>query len=580
MRGTSHTTQMEIKTPQTASRLRPPTSEMHPSKAHASTAKKPDSALKLGFSDFNSQIETPTKSTVKNGPLSSNPPKVGGTVMSSPTFNFSWNRPDSELGPEAQKIMESVRGEAERIKVQMKREEEQQKQRDQEAEQMFGVGNRKIAGARARGGRFSDVHKRQFGKMESIANHPSTWKNKFANNTSTLKRTTSKAGFDEEPERYTNFSRPTSSGRIENTSPGKRMRKTANDDVSSARPVSRDDAPGSDIPTPGAAGPKLPSVVTTPTKASLARSASVKNFSASKLPTLPRSKSMKTLSSPLKKPAEHPNERPAETKKFLSGLPRFGGIKSILHKPQPKYSDDPEKIAAGTHLQSPTSVSDLGKDFPKVPQHVPGLAGPSSPYKRVNFSASTKTVESLADFSPSPSKIPSLSGVRPRDTGVKDSSSINYPSLPSSSSESTAGNAKPGEFTFRTSHPGEPVSFPSPTSGLNPTRTIRTVRPSGIATPLAPFENMPTLPHGMNNKKRRRTEAEDDDMLENIEPGDSGIADGDEGPQKKKAKSGMAPPGKANASPSKIGKPVGGAKGKSFLSRARLSALARPKDRR
>ena len=584
-----HATPIEVKTPQTTSRLRPPTSEMHPSKAHASTAKKPNSALKLGFSDFNSELETPTKSTSKRGPLTSNPPMVGGTV-SSPTFNFAFNRPDSELGPEAQRIMESVRGEAERIKSQMKKEEEQQKERDKEAEHMFGVGNRKIAGARARGGRFSDVHKRQFGKMDSIADHPSAWKNKFTSggNPSTLKRTTSKAGFDEEPERYTNFSRPTSSGRIENSAPGKRMRKTANDDVSSARPISRDDAPGSSIPTPSSTGPKLPSVMTTPTKASLARATSVKNLSASKLPTLPRSKSMKTLSSPLKGLAQYPDGRPSETKKFLSSLPRFGSsIKSILHKPHPKYSNDPEKIAAGTHIQSPSGIDENAKEkdfpFPDAPHHVPATTAPSSPYKRVNFSASTKTVESLADdFPPSPSKIPSLSRARTGNMEVSSSASIDYPSLPLSSSKSTADDAKPGDFTFRTSHPGEPVSFTSPTSGLNQTRTIRAVRPSGIATPLAPFENMPTVPHGINNKKRRRTEAEDDDMLENIEPGgDDGNGIEEEGPQKKKVKSKTMPPPKVNASPSKIGKPVAAAaKGKGFLSRARLSALARPKERR
>ena len=584
MRSAFHNIGMDVKTPETVSRLRPPTSEMHPSKAHASTAKKPDSALKLGFSDFNTQIETPTKSTAKLGSLSSNPPTAQGTAMSSPTFKFSWNQAESELGPEAQRIMESVRIEAERIKSEMKKEEEQQKLRDKEAEEMFDVDRRKIASARSRKGRFSDVHRKQFGKMDSIADHPSAWKSKFTKGAPTLKRTMSKTGFDEEPEAigYTNFSRPTSSGRIENTAAGKRMRKTSKDDVSSARPVSRDDAPSSSIPTPSAAGPKLPSAVTTPTKASLARATSVKNLSTSKLPTLPRSKSMKTLSSPVKNFDGHLPNRPSESKGFLSNLPRFNSIKSILHKPQPKYSDDPEKIAAGTHLQSPSGVKNLSNDysFPKAPQHLPGLDAPNSPSKRVNFSASTKSADGFADLPPSPSKIPVVSKARSEETSLMDFPSINYPSLPGSSTVSSASDAKPGEFTFRSSHPGEHVSFPSPSSGLNYTRTIRPVRPSGIATPLAPFENMPTVPHGMNNKKRRRTEAEDDDMLENLEPGDYGIEDGDEGPQKKRARSTLTSPVKANASLSKIGKPIGATKGKGFLSRARLSALARPKERR
>ena len=587
MGGALRITGMDVKTPETVSRLRPPTSEMHPKKAHVSTAKKPDSALKLGFSDFNTEIETPTKSTAKAGPSSSNPIPVQGTGLSSPTFNFSWNRPESQLGPEAQRIMASVRIEAERIKSQMKKEEEQQKLRDKEAEEMFGVGNRKIASAKPRNGRFSDAHRKQFGKMNSIADHPSAWKSKFTKAPPTLKRTTSTAGFDEEQEAigYTNFSRPTSSGRIENTAPGKRMKKTSEDDVSSRRPVSRDDAPPSSIPTPSAAGLKLPSAVTTPTKASLARATSVKNMSTSKLPTLPRSKSTKTLSSPVKKPEGPEGHLPdsrSETKRFLSGLPRFNGIKSILHKPQPKYSDDPEKIAAGTHLQSPLGVHTNGQDvaFPEAPRHVPGSEAPSSPSKRVNFSASTKSSDSFADPPASPSKIPTALNLHAEKSSTMGSPSIEYPSLPGPSSKPTAGNAKPGEFTFRTSHPGEPVSFPPPTSGLDITRTIRPVRPSGIATPLAPFENMPTVPHGMNNKKRRRIEAEDDEMLENIEPGSLRIEDGAEGPQKKKVRSALTSPVKANASPSKIGKFVGGAKGKAFLSRARLSALARPKERR
>ena len=565
-----------IKTPPTAGRIEPALEEMHPSKVHQSTAKKLDPGLRFGFIGAEDRTTTPTKSIVNtvqsNTPLKAQTPLPN--TMSSPGFDFKWNRPGTDLSLEAQKIMESVREEATRIRLQMQAERDEQARRDGEAEELFGVGGRKIAKAKRKGGRYSDVHMQEFRKMDSIADHVSSWKNKFQPNTTSLKRTKSKAGFDEadQPELRANLNKSPvkqhDSDRLENTSPGKRFKQHYGDDTSCARPVSRDsqsEAPGK-IGTPGTTRFGLPAVMTTPTKASLARAASVKNLQASKIPALNRSKSTKELAKPATATIE-------ERSKQIPKLSRIGSMKSILQRPHHKYSDDPAKVANGTHLPLSPNKPQLDKALPSIPG-TPSQGLQRSPtLKRVNFTPTTKATHDLAAASPSPSKIPSLHLPHFPTSPSKPLSSISYPSL---SPPNGPISPNPTSFSFRAS---KTQIFGPATNGLT-SPTIRAVRPSGVATPLSAFENVPAIPHGMPNKKRHR-EASDDET-EDVENRAPGCGDRvDEGPRCKRVKgSAKVGDGGGAVEKRKTGAKGGREKGKGLLSLSRLNVLARPKERR
>ena len=579
-----------IKTPETTSRNGPSQEEMHPSKVHQSTAKKPESVLHLGLTNTNTIKPTPTKATGKVIDTAT-PSKI--KPPSSPNFDFKWTRPDTVLSPEAQKIMESVREQAAKIKMKMQAEREEQARRDGEAEDLFGVGGRKIAKPKGKAGRYSDVHKEEFKKMDSIAGHVSAWKNKFQAGSASLKRSKSKAGFDDF---QAEVAQSAGSGRLENASPGKRMRRDYQDDKSFARPVSRDGQPDtsnklnttslvrskSTIPMSSA----LPSAATTPTKSSLARAASIKQLQTTKIPTLGRSKSVKDLTSPSGSKIEGSN-------KYMTSL------KSILHKPQHKYSNDPIKVAEGTHLPIPTSPVHLNKELPRLPATL-GHALPTFPsMKRVAFTPTSKSTYELAAASPSPSKIPTSHSQR-RMTGLPAATSpckvtypqpVSYPTLVHPAGPLNSNPIKPGDFTFRSN---KSITVGPATSGLSSPSTIRQVRPSGIPTTLAgvlpAFESVPAVPaveHGLSSKKRRRADSdEEDDGKENV----IACAQGGDGRVAKKFKRSAVDNGKITTETSMAGKRLEKAKatakpgekikGKGILSLSRLNRLARPKERR
>ncbi|KAI4120695.1 MAG: hypothetical protein LQ347_007049, partial [Umbilicaria vellea] len=373
---TFHTTSPAVRTPQTASRIYPNLEEMHPSKVQQSTAKKPDSCLRNGFAGPKLNTPLPTKVAAITASHDT-PTKSKGSLpshMSSPGFDFKFLRPDSDLSVEAQKIMDSVREEAARIKAQMIAERDAQARKDGETENWYGAGGRKIAKPKGKAGRYSDVHMEDFKKMDSIAGHVSTWKTRLQpNKTGTLKRSKSKAGLDE-PEKQPPKARfmkamPGSfpGDRLENDAPGKRVKQNYQDDTSAARPVSRDSQPDPISKQTTSFLPRsksgLPTAVTTPTKSSLARTTSVKSFKSSMIPSLSRSPSTKTLGSPAVPKTEGSN-------KYLSSLAKLGSMsnmKSILHRPPPKFSDDPIKVAAGTHLPASPGKINLDKELPNLP---------------------------------------------------------------------------------------------------------------------------------------------------------------------------------------------------------------------
>ena len=541
---------------------------------------------------------SPSKPTLT--PLSQQTPsKSKGSVpdkMTSPTFDFSFERPESDLSVEAQKIMDSVREEAAKIKAQMVEERSKQEHKDGEADQLYGVGGRRIAKPKGKSGRYSDVHKQEFNKMDSITGHASVWKAKVEPNAS-LKRSPSKAGLDEplgklpRSKSFKTFGQYASSDRLDNTSPGKRAKQSRHDDTSSGRPVSRDtDSERESLHmTSAKKQPQsgLPSAVTTPTKASLARSVSVKTMKTSMIP-LSRSASTKTLGSPVAPKTEGSN-------KYLSSLSRFGSMKSILHRSQPKYSNDPTKVAAGTHLPLPLGKMDLEKDLPSLPG-TPSVGLHRSPtMKRVVFTPSTKSQHDLAANSPSLSKIPiphPNQQSQPSDETSKSSDPISYPDIGNSPNITTRTKipkaSTPGDFTFRSEktmdfHTASPTTFTSPGS------TIRHVRPSGISTPLPAFKSLPSIPHGMSNKKRRRAESDTEaEEEENLDPMAVDESDDDQPKAKKQRmntsqdKAANDPsPLKRRAAGSRIPK-LGGAKekGRMGISLGRLNMLARPKERR
>ncbi|KAL9007748.1 MAG: hypothetical protein Q9173_007049 [Seirophora scorigena] len=506
--------------------------EMHPCKAHQSTLKEPVAMA--------APLTAPAAKVASNFPEST-PSKGRGSLpahMSSPGFDFSFTRPESDLSEEAQKIMESVREEAARIKAQMQAEREKQVEKDGDAKVMPGMEGRKIATPRS--GRYSDTHKQQFKKMDSIANHVSTWKTKIQSSvtapttSSSLKRSNSKAGF-EKSESCAPSSLPRSKSfkvlpapKEPSATPGKRVKRSHDDDASKTRPLPPDRNDEEEASAAKAHPGGLPSAVSTPTKASLARSASVKAIKTTMIPSLSRSASTKTLGTP----------QTEGSKKYMSRIAKFSPVKSILHRSQPKFSEDPLKVAAGTHLPLPSKPLALDKELPALPA-TPSKSLHRSPSvkKHVNFSPSTKPISDVTPAaSPSPSKIPrsdSMKVLNSPNITHRNTSKIPAAAAPPAPGNNSNNNNTAGDFTFSSS---KTIAFGPPTSGLTTKRpsTIRPVRPSGFPTPLAEtaFENHKAeggIVHGIENKKRKHGGGghEGSDQ-ENIDPLDEG-----ESPSKK-----------------------------------------------
>ena len=581
---------------------------MHPSKVHQSTTKQPDSGLRFGFGGFDVRNTAPLTHSGIQATAQNTPTKTKGGLpiyMSSPTFDFSFHRPEADLSEETNKIMESVREEAARIKAALLEERNKQDQKDSETSQLFGFGGRKLVKSKGKSGRYSDVHKQEFKKMDSIANHASVWKNKLQANTTSLKRSPSKAGLDapqailSRTKSFKSIRAEELGSRLENASPGKRIKQSHDDDASTARPVSRDTHSEMEgimsSPTTARPHPDLPSAITTPTKSSLARAASVKAFQTSMIPSLSRSASTKTLASPVAPKTEGSH-------KYLSSLSKFGGMKSILHRHQPKFSDDPLKVAAGTHLPVPQQKKDVNKDLPSLPGTPSQSLVRSPSMKRIGLTPSVNSKYGLGS-SPSPSKTPSLPPQLQMNPEPREPSKpISYPSLANSPnittrtkiSKSPAPTSTPGDFTFTS---GKPINFGLATSGLKsptPSTTIRQVRPSGFPTPLpsAVFDEMPAIAHGIGNKKRHRVDS--DEEIENKEPNTtlSDTEDVGRSPTKKQkitAGSGEKGNGKVSGNVggkmtgsrlSKAGPAAGGKERRGALSLSRLNMLARPKERK
>ncbi|KAI7385156.1 hypothetical protein KC328_g10462 [Hortaea werneckii] len=306
--------------------IQPSDQEMHPQRLHQTTAKPLDEARHLGFTQM-PQTEpagkkghmataqaTPSRST-RPGKAPPNPAEDA----KSPTYQFTFRREHSlELSPDAKRLMLEKREEAQRIREQMVRSGEGSNANTMNADDM--VAGRKLAKPK---GRFSEIHGKAFDKMASIAGHKSAFRSK-ENGTDagmktpqqgkertgvsvveaaqkSLKRSPSKAQLDEPAEKKSLTTSPSKSNmstglpRAKQThtlpaapeagpaspSPVKRQRRAEDDNVSSARPSSRDTP---STPQQQSVKKSVPSAIsypnlsalTTPTQSSLARAASTK----------------------------------------------------------------------------------------------------------------------------------------------------------------------------------------------------------------------------------------------------------------------------------------------------------------
>ncbi len=488
-------------TPATATSVKLPISEMHPSKVHPTMA-PPSSGLRLGFIDIRPDDKAKDQ---PSGVTQSTPSK---TPLHTSSFSFQFDR-ERDLGPEAREMMEHLRGETARIKAELasKREEE----RAEEAE----LQGRRIAQAKGKAGRYSAVHMAEFKKMDSIENHPSAFRanlERFTPLKAGIKRSQSRADLDEpDSARSSKIAFVCSTSKVatkqgdERESGIKRLRQRLEDDSSTTRPISRD---GSAIPRPKSSGndsvhrgiPRSQTYgnIMTPSKASLVRVHSVKSPTIALVKSPSRSGLTTETGTPDGSPARRSRLRVdvsgimrSSSKKGFGGLTksstmsnlldspsapthvqtpgRFGKVKSILKRQfsGSKTKNDAHATPSPTKTPGPPT---LEKELPPVPLTTPGR----KLVKRVDFTPGTKPVAPVLD-SPSPIKsgIPRSKTLTKLPTSYGKSSStitntqknegeVSYPDLsaytkslgekPEEPQPKPLPPSVPGAFTFRSDH--------------------------------------------------------------------------------------------------------------------------------
>jgi hypothetical protein len=583
---------------------------MHPHHHQKSTSKEYDEARWLGF--FNMAPNTaPAKATgLSNGvapsPTPTKEPVTATAGVSTPEFKFAYKRQSLELSPEAQKMMLETREEAAKIRARMSMLPPVPTEEPGTAPATTG---RKIAKPKGKVNRFSNAHMAEFKKMDSIANHPSAWRatqTPIVETKKAVKRSPSKAELDNfEANPFLSEGRSVvtiglSALECDDSTPSKRMKVNRFDDASSKKVVhspSSTNLLATATATPKTAPadrrktglPRQLSSLMSPTKASLARSQSVKNLKAqTMLPTLTRSNSTKSLRSPFTprtkidttapKPAsptpikvhtvkDAPVKAPVELVKSPSATESDSTpkIKSILRTPHLRYSNDPAKIAAGTHRATPPSQHNEGRPMPKT-----ALA-----HKHVDFTASA-----LAKAQRDEVKAVSA-----------EPESIQYPSLPTSTDDGSNDRRStisslpiPGSFTFRS---GTPVTFGPLPKGP----TIRAVpRESdvgvGVRLPSIAEDSIVASTPVRSPSKRKLTQLFTtnpfaDKRGESSDKENQGDDESEERPAKRMRKMVSPPPEKR--SPNKLQKksrlPTAKGKKGSGLTATRLNMLAMPKHR-
>lgn len=305
-------------------------------------------------------------------------------------------------------------------------------------------------------------------------------------------------------------------------------------------------------------------------------------------------------------PSETPGKGAANKLLGRFNLLRQSPVKSILRSPQRLYSDDPAKIAAGTHVATPEKHKAVTKssssDLPSAQKHV-------------DFTSSTKARYEKAESS-TPSKTPTPSPKQGRKVAMSaEPEAITYPDLSegllSPSPQKRRQTSGPQDFTFRAGEQnivfGQAPNAPVPASEAKRQSTIRMVSDEPPAPSPAPasvvgskkrkFEFENGKPKARENSKGG-DDAQDSKMFspsaekENTE---MQMEDEEERPTKRakpsgpspaaKKSSAIAPTASSAARRTTLGvKPKGTkttspVKRPSTISAARLNALAQPKRR-
>lgn len=534
-------------TPTSKAPIEPSGIDMHPHHHKHSTAKPMDEARWLGFLNMGARTEPVKKGSSKIPITQATPTKSQEitTTFSTPEFKFRFRRPSLELSPEGKKLMEESRQEAEKIRAQMTANPEQ-----------FGIEPtddiaRRMATPKGKTSRYSAAHMSEFKKMDSIANHPSVLRadrNRLKPATAALKRSPSKAELDKPEKANGKLPRTNSMANLNKAGddggagPSKRVKHVKENDVSATRHgLKHDESKKEGLQKNTTVGhsnsgiPRSMAHLTTPTKASLARSQSVKTLKKTTfIPTLARSSSNQALKTPSKTPATFMDG----LRKASQTVSRLPSMKSILRSPVRHYSNDPAKIAAGTHVSSPP---DLSKELPDVPATEPAQ-------KRVIFSESTASKPGKSN-----AKDVHTSSEAPQD-GPSD---VTYPKMPALSPARRTMMGT-GDFTFRSD---KTIKF----SGVKGP-TIRHVRSSDASAALPdPFNNASAARKRKLDVPSEITESEKENNEE------------DGGRAAKRVKSTVKPAAKQPEAGSKTPKRKDTRRG--VLSAARLNHLAQPKRR-
>ncbi|EHK15605.1 uncharacterized protein TRIVIDRAFT_165285 [Trichoderma virens Gv29-8] len=603
--------------------VKPPSTEMHPSKFHPTTA-EPSSALRLGFTD----IEDARRRDSSHGAgLQSTPSKVGGVPSSAFTLRVPLGTTASQLGlgAEALRVLEGLKEKAAEYKADLLAKKE-----NDTSSASTDANGRTIAKPKGKSGRFSAAHMAEFKKMDSIEGHASAWRAQDGRFTPVIKpgvkRSLSKADLDA-PQKNTKQT-PSKFERQPSLS-AKRVKKNAEDDASTTRRVSRD---VTSIPRPV-------SSVKSPATSRLIRPGLSRLMS-------PTKSSIGRLSSPGKSEATIVAAPPPKLR-----LKEQGEARDLKESKGPKESKEPKELARsvmksvfGSSLFSPKAKSAIPQPVPATSQTPPApsrlstlnitrLAATQPTKKTVKHVTFTPEVtRTIFDpDTPSPHKSTTTKRALERSeveealAEAKSSGDITYPDLSSYKHllDSTAEEAiksptpsVPGRFTFRSDHT---IKFGNPSpSGFGASHgqsSVRHVRnsiktasdmPGTFPDPVSPSSHpdkentaptppkvLPGVPHGMANKKRHRAGS------------DAGDADKEAADRAgKKAKSGHVPEGQALLAPRLLGKtpsisasakkavgqtPVrpiiravsssSPSKKRPTLSMSRLNMLARPKNR-
>lgn len=273
-------------------------------------------------------------------------------------------------------------------------------------------------------------------------------------------------------------------------------------------------------------------------------------------------------------------------------LLRKSPVKSILRTPQRLYSNDPLKLASGTHFATPEKDNDMSAR--------PFLAAPpkTAPVrKHVDFTASTKGITGLEDRPQTPSKKPISDSQPTKDvqTSVVEPSlpQFSYPSLPSHETDVKKSHrrmtmALPSDFTFRAG--GEIVFAPSPNRTATSSNMKASIRHVSAEPELASAPSKKRKLSGLDEQETATSRKQESSDKEN----NSLESEAEDRPAKKaKTSAPDVRPAQASKTPQPAKTPrrftTLGVKPKStqkptpkrpgLLSQARLNALATPKRR-